>query len=112
MVTEALWGVVKAKTDASEAEMLKVIEDIDLRDGRLNGRTVTSPLNCAKCQRVVSSATGICPYCGAIVPGELKTDGSGIAEHDLSTALRSVPAQGRGWKAEKISVAVALPVGM
>ena len=46
----------------------------------------------------------VCPYCGAIVPGELKTDGSSIAEHDLAAALRNVPAAGRGWKAEKISV--------
>ena len=46
----------------------------------------------------------VCPYCGAIVPSELKSDGSGIIEHDLAAALRSVPDAGRGWKAEKISV--------
>ena len=46
----------------------------------------------------------VCPYCGAIVPGELKTDGGAIAEHDLAATLRSVPTEGRGWKTEKISV--------
>ncbi len=46
----------------------------------------------------------VCPYCGMVVPGELKTDGSGIVEHDLAAVLGSVSNEGRGWKAEKISV--------
>jgi hypothetical protein len=65
MITEALWSVIKSRTDASEAEALRLVEEIDMRDGKLNGRTVSVPHNCAKCSRVVSSATGICPYCGA-----------------------------------------------
>ena len=65
MVVEALWTVVKSKTNASEAEALRLIEEIDLRDGHLNGRTVRAPESCARCSRVVSATTGICPYCGS-----------------------------------------------
>jgi hypothetical protein len=65
MITEALWSVLKSRTDASEADALRLIEEIDMRDGKLNGRTVSVPQNCAKCSRVASSTTGICPYCGA-----------------------------------------------
>ena len=46
----------------------------------------------------------ICPYCGAIVPGQLKSDGAGIEEHDLAEALRRTAPEQRGWRAEKISV--------
>ncbi len=46
----------------------------------------------------------VCPYCGTIAPGELKTDGSGITENDLVTALRNVDDSHRGWQAEKTSV--------
>jgi hypothetical protein len=65
MITEALWSVLKSHTDASEAEAIRLIEEIDMRDGKLNGRTVSVPQDCAQCSRVVSSLTGICPYCGA-----------------------------------------------
>jgi ribosomal protein S27E len=46
----------------------------------------------------------VCPYCGTIVPGQPKADGSGIAEHDLAAALRNIPDSGRGWQEKKISV--------
>ena len=46
----------------------------------------------------------VCPYCGTVVPGALTTDGSGVVEHDLAAALRSVTNEARGWAAEKISV--------
>ncbi|MGV3774381.1 MAG: zinc ribbon domain-containing protein [Verrucomicrobiales bacterium] len=45
----------------------------------------------------------ICPYCGTTSPLEKNSEG-GIVEHDLVTALRNVPMQERGWKAEKKSV--------
>jgi Zn finger protein HypA/HybF involved in hydrogenase expression len=46
----------------------------------------------------------VCPYCGTVAPGELKTDGSGITENDLVAALRNVDDSHRGWQAEKTSV--------
>ncbi len=48
----------------------------------------------------------ICPFCGAESPASLQTRGAEtvIVEHDLVAALRSIPDEERGWKAEKISV--------
>ena len=46
----------------------------------------------------------VCPYCGTISPAELKTDGSGIVENDLATALRNIGDNHRGWQAAKTSV--------
>lgn len=48
----------------------------------------------------------ICPYCGTESPAELKTRGTEtvIVEHDLVTALRSIPDSARGWDARKTSV--------
>lgn len=46
----------------------------------------------------------ICPYCGTVAPGELASDGSVIAEHDLVQALRQVPDTSRGWEQERVSV--------
>ncbi|MDX1953059.1 MAG: zinc ribbon domain-containing protein [Verrucomicrobiota bacterium] len=44
----------------------------------------------------------VCSYCGTVAPGEY---GSGdVRELDLVTALRQIPEEKRGWKAEKRSV--------
>jgi hypothetical protein len=48
----------------------------------------------------------ICPFCGTESPAELKKVGNGtvIVEHDLVTALRSIPDSARGWKTATMSV--------
>lgn len=48
----------------------------------------------------------ICPFCGTESPASLQSrgDGSQIVEHDLVTALRSIPDNARGWQADKKSV--------
>ncbi len=46
-----------------------------------------------------------CGFCGTEVPGTLDTAGAGkIVEHDLASALRSIPDGKRGWGAQKQSV--------
>lgn len=45
-----------------------------------------------------------CPYCGTIVPGQPKADGTGIQEHDLAAALRQIGDDKRGWQDQKTSV--------
>jgi len=45
----------------------------------------------------------VCPYCGTVSPAQLP-EGGEIEEHDLVTALRSIPDEDRGWAAEKTSV--------
>jgi Zn finger protein HypA/HybF involved in hydrogenase expression len=48
----------------------------------------------------------ICPFCGTQSPATLQTQGTEtvIVEHDLVAALRNIPDEARGWKAEKTSV--------
>ena len=46
----------------------------------------------------------VCPYCGAVSPVELASDGSVIKEHDLVTALRALPDSKKGWEADRVSV--------
>jgi DNA-directed RNA polymerase subunit RPC12/RpoP len=46
----------------------------------------------------------VCPYCGTVAPGKLDEAAGEIIEHDLVAALREIPSDKRGWKAEKTSV--------
>jgi hypothetical protein len=46
-----------------------------------------------------------CGFCGTVVPGTLDEAGSGkIIEHDLASALRSIPDSKRGWGEKKQEV--------
>src|SRR6185369_13332394 len=49
----------------------------------------------------------VCPFCGAVSPAQAELAPSGeqvIREHDLVTALRSVPDSRRGWQTQKVTV--------
>src|SRR5262249_16820568 len=66
MICEAMWTVVKRGVGSDDDELLGVIEQIDLRDGRLDGRSRSMASACAECGKVVSVRTGICLYCGKV----------------------------------------------
>lgn len=46
----------------------------------------------------------VCPFCGTESKAEIKSDGTLVQESDLIAALRAIPAEGRGWAAEKKTV--------
>jgi hypothetical protein len=48
----------------------------------------------------------ICQFCGTESPAELKQRDAAtvVVEHDLAEALRAIPDEARGWRAEKTSV--------
>jgi hypothetical protein len=47
----------------------------------------------------------VCPYCGTTSPLSAPPESSGkVREHDLVEALRALPDEKRGWKADKVSV--------
>ena len=71
LVCQAMFEVLADKLDFPQTEIEAKMEEIDLRDGRLDGKISSKPLNCAKCQRRVNSRRKKCLYCGEPVPGDL-----------------------------------------
>lgn len=65
MITEALWGILKEQNGFDDKELQKRIVEIDLRDGRMDGRVAaTPPAACPKCGRMVPKQSVRCMYCG------------------------------------------------
>ena len=65
MITEALWNILKEKNGLEDQELLKCLVEIDMRDGRLDGRVASTPPEpCPKCQRIVAKGSVRCMYCG------------------------------------------------
>ena len=65
IITEALWRIAKEKLECSDEDLSQKISDIDLEDGRLDGRKAKSPPKpCPHCQRVLGKHRPRCLFCG------------------------------------------------
>ena len=68
LVTEALWGILKEKHGYEDGELIRRIEEIDLRDEKLDGRVGPSPPPpCPKCGHPLTKRRVSCIYCGTVV---------------------------------------------
>ena len=68
MITEALWIILKEQLGYEDEELMKRIQEIDMRDGKLDGK-VKGSINpaCPECQRVLIGKMPKCLYCGTEV---------------------------------------------
>ena len=65
LVTEALWRIVREKVQCTDEELVQRIQEIDLEDGKLDGRKAPTPArDCPHCQRKLIKHQPRCFYCG------------------------------------------------
>lgn len=65
MITEALWSVLKEQHGYTDEELFRRVSEIDLRDGRLDGRVAPGPPSaCPHCGRIMNRGRPICIFCG------------------------------------------------
>jgi hypothetical protein len=65
LVTEALWRIVRERLEFTDADLVKRIHEVDLEDGKLDGRKGTTPVrDCPHCQRKLLKHRPVCFYCG------------------------------------------------
>jgi len=68
MITEALWTLLKRERDYQDSDLEQIVADIDLRDGRLDGRVATTaPRACPYCGHTIGKKRPFCFYCGKAV---------------------------------------------
>lgn len=67
LISQALWEIVQEKTDATTLEIEQKIKEIDLRDGREDGKITGKTSPCPKCKRPAHSRQGACMYCGTAI---------------------------------------------
>jgi hypothetical protein len=66
LINTAMWELLKNRIGLTEAELLKQVEAVDLRDGVADGKiTRTVAANCPQCGRTFSARHRKCLYCGA-----------------------------------------------
>lgn len=72
MITEALWTLLKEQHGYSDEELQQRIEQIDMRDGKLDGKSASdeAPV-CGKCGRTTMKRRASCLYCGEPLDSKL-----------------------------------------
>lgn len=68
LMANAIWKLVKEKTGATDADLRELIEQLDMKDGRRDGRAGqevnVEKIPCAGCPRRIAQTSMICHYCG------------------------------------------------
>jgi hypothetical protein len=66
---QALWELVRDRDGITDHDLLARMQEIDLRDGRQDGKISGSTQNCTRCGRTSNAARSNCLYCGEVMPG-------------------------------------------
>ena len=71
LVVQAMWELLKDKAGLTDADLDAKAQEIDMRDGRLDGQdsTQTDPLTCRQCGRTILSGQAQCSWCGTQAEG-------------------------------------------
>lgn len=67
IVTQGLWELLSEKTNLTEDDIKARIAEIDIRDGRQDGKITGQPIACPQCGRTAHTQLHACPYCGSVL---------------------------------------------
>lgn len=65
IVTQAMWEFLRERAELTDEMLEAKILEIDLRDGKKDGKMGTEVVNCSQCQRKTGVRRRSCFYCGA-----------------------------------------------
>jgi hypothetical protein len=69
LINHALFELAEARLGITEQDLVNKVNEIDLRDGRLDGKVeVENPNVCERCGRSYSQRHNHCLYCGHVNP--------------------------------------------
>ncbi|HNZ49165.1 MAG TPA: hypothetical protein PLZ53_02805 [Candidatus Hydrogenedentes bacterium] len=63
LLNQAMWELICSKLGLTDADLEKKAQEVDLRDGKLDGKMTTHPVRCPQCGRVSNSRLKKCMYC-------------------------------------------------
>jgi hypothetical protein len=69
LINVAMWELLSASSGLSDDNLRRKIEEVDLRDGQLDGRISAPPASCRKCGRHYGRRHARCIYCGTASEG-------------------------------------------
>ena len=67
LACEAMWTLLRDKLGLTDMELVDRMNQIDLSDGKLDGKVRKGAVSCPKCSRTISSRFPKCMYCGQAI---------------------------------------------
>ena len=77
ILIQAMWSLLSENTNLTEEDLKKRVVDIDMIDGKLDGKVSKKPLICKKCGAGISRRFNKCVICGE--PGEYTNEMDSIS---------------------------------
>lgn len=65
LINRALWEIMAEKNGLNDEYLTQKVNEIDLRDGKLDGKVTTAVRQCASCGKTIFAGHQKCLYCGA-----------------------------------------------
>lgn len=72
---QAMWELLSQNTNLTDDDIKERIMEIDLRDGKADGKMTNSVRPCTNCERPVPRKRDSCLYCGSDVPNNTEVFG-------------------------------------
>lgn len=70
LAVEAISEILQTHLGVESQEIVQKMLEIDLRDGKRDGRITPTPKSCESCQRPFPATTARCIYCGHSRPDQ------------------------------------------
>lgn len=68
LITESLWELVSEVTGITNEQLVQRINEVDMDDGKLDGRKEHPPADCRTCHSKIPHNMSVCTYCGEPAP--------------------------------------------
>jgi hypothetical protein len=65
LICRAMWTLIQEKANISEKELAQRTVEIDLLDGKADGRVSVPARDCSTCKRTIAPRHDACYYCGS-----------------------------------------------
>ena len=66
LLNQALWELIRDKAGLTDADLERMAQEIDMRDGQLDGKMGGRAFTCPTCHRISNAKHYKCLYCGEL----------------------------------------------
>lgn len=68
LVCQSMWELLRDQTKLSDDDLASKIIDVDLRDGKWNGKQGPEVVDCPSCGNPANARRGTCLFCAGPLP--------------------------------------------
>jgi hypothetical protein len=67
LACEAMWSLLREKLGLTDIDLVERFNQLDLTDGKLDGKMRKTAVSCPKCGKAISRRMARCMYCGQAI---------------------------------------------